>query len=298
MKYSREGFVDLRGFRTWYGVFEGHDDRKLPLLCVHGGPAIPHDYLLPLRRLADGGRTVIFYDQLGCGNSDRPTDPSLWQTQTFLDELDAVRGKLGLQVTHLYGHSCGGHLLIAYALRQPSGVASMTLASAFPGIDICIREQLRLVEEMEPGAREKAVLHTARGTLNDREFQDIQSRFLARHVTKLDPWPEELQRAFARMGSDVYAAMWGTGGQFSVNGAMQRQEYEERLTEIRTPTHVVHGRHDYIPPAIGEAIQRGIPGSRLAIMEESAHLPMHDEPDGYLALLEGFLEEVEHAGPM
>ena len=76
----------------------------------------------------------------------------------------------------------------------------MTLASAFPGIDICIREQLRLVEEMEPGAREKAVLHTARGTLNDREFQDIQSRFLARQVTKLDPWPEELKRAFARMG--------------------------------------------------------------------------------------------------
>ena len=36
--YSREGFVDFRGFRTWYGVFEGHDDRKLPLLCVHGGP--------------------------------------------------------------------------------------------------------------------------------------------------------------------------------------------------------------------------------------------------------------------
>jgi len=80
------------------------------------------------------------------------------------------------------------------------------------------------------------------------------------------------------MGSDVYAAMWGTGGQFSVNGAMRGQEFEVRLAEIRTPTHVVHGRHDYIPPAIGEAIQRGIPGSRLAIMEESAHLPMHDEP--------------------
>jgi len=74
---------------------------------------------------------------------------------------------------------------------------------------------------------------------------------------------------------------------------MRGQEFEVRLAEIRTPTHVVHGRDDYIPPAIGEAIQRGIPGSRLAIMEESAHLPMHDEPDAYLALLEGFLEEVE-----
>ena len=296
--YSREGFIEFRGSRTWYGIFDGNDADKLPVLCVHGGPAIPHDYMVSLRQLADRGRTVVFYDQLGCGNSDRPSDPSLWRTETFLDELDAVRTELGLTETHLYGHSCGAFLLIAYALTQPEGVASITLASGFPGIGMLIEEQLRLVEAMDPGARETAIRHTERGTVDDPEFQAIQSKFLARHVTKVWPWPEDLNRAFARMGSDVYAAMWGTGGQFKVNGTMQGLEYGDRLAEIDVPTLVVHGRDDYVPPRVGEALARGIPASRLAIMEKSAHLPMLDEPEAYLALLDGFLGEIEFArGP-
>lgn len=291
--YSRQGFIQFLGFRTWYGTFDGNDPDKLPLVCVHGGPAIPHDYMLDLRRLAEHGRTVIFYDQLGCGNSDRPSDPSLWQPETFLDELDTLRAELGLKASHLYGHSVGAFLLIAYALRQPQGVASMTLASGFPGMDILIQEQLRLVEEMEPGARATALRHSESGTTDDPEFQRIQTQFLARHVTKVTPWPEDLNRAFEKMGTEVYAAMWGTGGQFRVNGTMRGLEFEDRLAEIRIPTLVVHGRDDYIPPSIGEVLHREIPGSRLAIMEESAHLPLFDEPQTYLALLEGFLEEVE-----
>lgn len=289
--YSDEGFIDFRGFRTWYGIFRGGDHRKLPLLCLHGGPAIPHNYMLPLRRLAERGRTVIFYDQLGCGNSDRPSDPSLWQTETFLDELNAVRASLGLDRTHVYGHSWGGLLLIPYALQRPAGVAGMVLASAIPGIEVLIREQLRLVEEMEPGARKKAVRHTEMGTLEDPEFQAIQSRFLSRHMTKVDPWPVELNDAFSKMGSAVYAGMWGTGGQFAVNGAMRSLEFEDRLGEIRLPTLIVHGRDDYIPPPVGEMLQRGIPGSRLVVMEGSAHLPFFDEPEEYLSVLETFLVE-------
>src|SRR5215813_5959519 len=107
----REGFIPFRGYQTWYRIVGDREEAgKLPLLCLHGGPGTPHDYLEPLEALAETGRRVIFYDQLGCGNSDHPHDPSLWEIELFVEEVDAVRAALGLEAIHLLGQSWGGFL--------------------------------------------------------------------------------------------------------------------------------------------------------------------------------------------
>ena len=121
MATSTEGTVAFRGFRTWYRV-EGDlaaSGEKLPLLVLHGGPGFPHDYLEDLAALADDGRPVVFYDQLGCGKSDHPDDPGLWVMSTFVEEVGAVRAALGLDRIHLLGHSWGGWLALEYALGRP-----------------------------------------------------------------------------------------------------------------------------------------------------------------------------------
>ncbi|HQQ11949.1 MAG TPA: hypothetical protein PK855_02240, partial [Bacteroidales bacterium] len=64
----REGFVETEGGKVWYCI-EGAEKPNVPLIIVHGGPGASHDYLLNLGELANG-RPVVFYDQLGCGNSD------------------------------------------------------------------------------------------------------------------------------------------------------------------------------------------------------------------------------------
>ena len=95
-----EGFIPFRGFRTWYqihGDLDAVPPGKFPILMLHGGPGVPHDYLDSLAGFAATGRPVIFYDQLGCGNSDRPDDPDMWEVATFLDELGVVRQALGLE---------------------------------------------------------------------------------------------------------------------------------------------------------------------------------------------------------
>ena len=97
-----ERFVSFRGFRTWTGVAGSlADSRGLPLLCLHGGPGVPHDLLAPITRLAEQGRAVVVYDQLGCGRSDHPHDPALWSVALFVEELAAVRQALGLERIHL-----------------------------------------------------------------------------------------------------------------------------------------------------------------------------------------------------
>ena len=138
-----EGYIPFRGYRTFYRV-HGDLKRGVPLVLLHGGPGIPggsYDDLMS--RLADRW-PVVRYDQIGCGRSDRPNDPTLWRVRTFVDELTAVRDTLGLDRVHLLGHSWGGMLALEYLLTRPSGVRSLVLSSALCSTPFWVQEARRL----------------------------------------------------------------------------------------------------------------------------------------------------------
>src|SRR5436305_3268904 len=108
---SKEGFIPFRGHQIWYRIVgEGEAHGKLPLLTLHGGPGAAHDYLESLEAVAETGRRVIFYDQLGCGKSPAPSNPAMWTVDLYLQEIDVVRGALGLDRLHILGQSWGGML--------------------------------------------------------------------------------------------------------------------------------------------------------------------------------------------
>ncbi len=95
-----EGYIEVPGGKVWYRAVgpetpAGEQTSAIPLLCLHGGPGFTHYYLEPLEALAEH-RPVIFYDQLGCGRSDRPDDVTLWTVDRFVEELAQVRAALGL----------------------------------------------------------------------------------------------------------------------------------------------------------------------------------------------------------
>lgn len=123
------GFLPVEGGRVWYEVHGS--GARTPLLVLHGGPGIPHDYLANLALLGDE-RPVVFYDQLGCGQSDRPEDPALWTRERFARELAAVRAALGLEDVVLFGHSWGSMLAVDYLSgltgERPAGVRGAILA--------------------------------------------------------------------------------------------------------------------------------------------------------------------------
>src|SRR6185295_11111472 len=126
-----EGRIEVPGGRIWYRIVGS--GTKTPLLVLHGGPGMSSAYLSPLAALADE-RPVIFYDQLGAGRSDRPTDSTLWTVDRFVQEIPRIRQALGLREVHLYGHSWGTILAVEYLLTQPQGVRSVILSS--PAISI------------------------------------------------------------------------------------------------------------------------------------------------------------------
>ena len=178
-----EGYVQFQEYKTWYcivGDLANTLPGKFPVLMLHGGPGIPHDRLEPLKALAKTGRPVVFYDQLGCGNSDSPDNPSLWSLELFLDELATVRRSLVLDQIHLFGHSWGGMLAMEYALLQPDGILSLTLASSPANIPLWKTETKRLREELPPEVQETLLLHEAGGTTDDPAYSETMMFFYDR----------------------------------------------------------------------------------------------------------------------
>jgi proline-specific peptidase len=292
---TQQGSIPFRGYHTWYRIA---GDRvapgKVPLLCLHGGPGLPHDYLEPLEAVAETGRRVIFCDQLGCGNSDHPHDPSLWTVSLSVDELERIRDGLELDRVHLFGHSWGGMLAMEYALAQPPGVASLILADTPASIPQWIAEIDRLRAELPPDVQATLQKHEAAGTMGDPAYQEAIAVFHRRHACRLDPWPEPLNRSFAKVMQNPEVQMTMTGPDpFIVTGTLEDWDITERLGEIRLPALVVGGRYDVVTPALTGALHRAIAGSEWVILENSAHMPHFEEPERYLQVLTGFLDRVE-----
>ena len=292
---TQEGLVSFRGYNIWYRVAGDREaPGKLPLLCLHGGPGATHDYLEPLEAIAATGRRVILYDQLGNGKSDHPSDPSMWTVSLFVEELGAMRRALGLERVHILGQSWGGILAMEYALTQPAGLASLILADTLASMRQWNAEMNRLRAELPSEVQATLLQHEAAGTTEDPAYQEAMMAFYGRHVCRLDPWPDCLNRTLERVlqSPEVYGTMWGAS-EFHVTGTLKDWDIENRLGEIRLPTLVLGGRYDEATPAMAERVHRGIPGSEWVIFENSAHMPHLEETERYMQVLTKFLDRVE-----
>ncbi|MDX6474731.1 MAG: proline iminopeptidase [Gaiellaceae bacterium] len=263
----REGHVDWRAGQTWYGV--AGDGPQTPLLCLHGGPGSTHHYFAPLYELADE-RPVILYDQLGCGGS-RSDGEIDWSVAIFLEELDALRGALGLDRVHLLGTSWGGMLALEHVLARQDTVASLVLSSTLASAAEWTREVKRLRDAID--------------IADDEAANEVLE---SRHVFRGDPEREELRRMKASRGAAAYEAMWGPN-EWTVTGALQGWDVRARLAEIHVPTLVIRGGHDLSTPLVSRTLVQGIAGAREVVLDDSSHMPVLEETERYLGVLREFL---------
>ncbi len=271
-----EGYIEVPGGRVWYrSVGEG----GTPLLCLHGGPGFTHFYLEAIEALADR-RQVIFYDQLGCGNADRPDDLSLWTVDRFVEELAQVRASLGLDNLHLLGSSWGGMLAMQYALDRRPQLHSMILCGSPASMIRWAADCAELLAAQPEEVRRVIRQHEADRFTACPEYQAALLGFYREHVCRLDPWPVGLERSFAEAGYTVYNTMNGPS-EFTVTGTLKSWDIMDRLGEIDVPTLLVGGRYDECRPAHLAEMQSRIPGSQLEIIEDASHLCFAEQPEAF-----------------
>jgi proline-specific peptidase len=290
---AREGYVDFRGYRTWYRAVGDLDSAATPLLALHGGPGSTHNYFGPLEGLASE-RPVVLYDQIGCGNSDRPTDVE-WSVDVFRDEVAAVRHQLGLNRVHLLGTSWGGMLAQEHVLSGATGITSLVLSSTLANNALWNEEQLKLKAQLPAEIVEVLDRHEAAGTYDDPEYEEAMEVYFQRHFYRGPEPRPELEAMDKGRAPDVYRAMVGPN-EWTTTGALAGWDTRDRLHEIDVPTLVARGRYDMCTEPIAAELVEGIDGAREVVFEHSSHTPVLEESDRYLAVVRGFLRDVDASG--
>lgn len=292
--FAREGYASSGGHKTYFRVV-GKSCSHRPLLCIHGGPGMTHDYLDPLEEMATTGRQVVFYDQFGCGRSPAVDASTAWSIELFLEELAEVRRSAGLERCHILGHGWGGMLALEYALRQPVGLESLVLSSAVASVPHWRAETGRLVDALPAAVQASLRAHASAGTMHDAGYQRAANAYFRRHLCRMTSWPDCLQRslAAARVHPEARLALLGPS-ELEPAGLLADWDVVARLGEIALPTLVVSGRFDLAPPPIAAVLYQGIHSSEWVVFEHSANVPHLEETQRFLEVLDGFLSKVEN----
>ena len=295
---TTEGTVAFRDHQTWYRVtgdlVASAAAGKVPLVVLHGGPGVPHDYTLRIAGVADTGRAVVHYDQLGCGRSTHLPDAGadFWNVQLFLDELDNLLDGLGIRASYdILGQSWGGMLAAEHAVRRPAGLRALVIANSPASMELWLAEANRLRGELPTEVQDALLRNEQAGTTDSQEYLDAEKVFYDRHVCRVVPNPPEVVASFEALAQDptVYHTMNGPS-EFHVIGTMKDWTVIDRLDQVVAPTLLINGRYDEATPACVQPFADHIPDVRWEVFENSSHLPQVEEQERYLQVVGDFLD--------
>lgn len=285
--------IRLREGHTVVAYRYGPDPRNARdvLIGVNGGPGLPCNYLRDSHAvLAEDGRCAIFFDQLGCGASDRPKDASLWTLQRYVGELEQVRAHFGIGRFHLLGHSWGTWLGTEYSLTHSERVASYIAADGAVDIPHLVAELHRLRSALGDETVRMMVRREADGSIGHAEYQAAITLLNYRHVCRLDQWPASLQTSVGDWNMDPYCTMQGPN-EFTYTGNMKDWNRIPALGAIKCPCLVLCGEFDELTPACSRRIHDALPDSRLVVFRDCSHMPFFERPADYFPVVRSFLVE-------
>lgn len=286
---AHEGYINVKGGKVWYKIYGSGD--KTPLLLLHGGPGIPSYYLKPMADISKD-RPVIFFDQLGCGKSDRIIDTSLMTVQSYVDEVKQVVDSLQLKNYYLYGHSWGTMLGTEFYLQHPEGIKALILASPALDINKWIKDADSLLTTLPDSTQQIIQKNEQKQTYDDSGYQQAVQVYYQKYLARKQPWSADIDSAFSQAGENVYLHMDGPS-EFRVSGNLKAYNVTNQLHNIKVPTLFICGEFDEARPSTVRHFQSLVPNSQFAEIPAAAHLTMQDNSEGNNKVIEHFLDDLE-----
>jgi proline iminopeptidase len=291
-----EGFIDANGVLIYYKMF----GKGEPLVLLHGGPGASHDYFLPyLLPLARNNR-LIFIDERGSGRSQKLDNVSEYTVENMVEDVEFVRQSFELGKISILGHSCGGVIAEAYALKYQANLSHLILCSTFHSTTKMNEALKSIKEKMQPELRariEKMEKDGLYGHGLDFEKNRYTSEYMIAawgegyfpYLYQNHPDPNFDPIGNGIMSWDLYREMWGSHGEYVIDGNLKSVEYADQLSSIQVPTLITVGDNDECNPSLSKEMHDKIKGSELVILPKSGHMTFVDQPNMFISALSEFL---------
>ena len=285
-------------YRVWVKRIGNNPDLKV--LLLHGGPGMTHEYLEACDSyLPAAGVEYYYYDQLGCGFSDQPEEPALWDLDRYVDEVEQVRIALGLDAGNfvLYGQSWGGILAMEYALHHQQHLRALVISSMMSSVPAynAYAEQVLMPAMDQAALAEIKSLEAAGEFENPRYMELLTEQHYIHHVLRMPEasWPDPVQRSFTHVNPAIYVSMQGPSELgISADASLAHWDRSEELATIEVPTLVIGAEHDTMDPAHMRMMAGRLPAGRYLHCPDGSHLSMYDDQETYFAGLVEFLHDI------
>lgn len=283
-------------FRVWTKRVGTNPDLKV--LLLHGGPGASDELYECFDVWFPGaGIEYYYYDQLGSFRSDQPEEPSLWDLDRFVDEVEQVRVALGLDRGNfvLLGQSWGGLLAMEYAVHHQQhlkGLVISNMMSSAPAYNAYATDVLMPTMDQAVLAEIKQL--EADGATSDPRYEELLiEHHYVQHVCRMpvEEWPEPVMRTFAHLNQAVYVPMQGPS-ELGLSGSLETWDRSTDLAGIDVPTLVIGATHDTMDPAHMRWMAEQLPQGRYLHCPDGSHLAQFDDPQHYFPGLIDFLQSL------
>lgn len=282
-------------FKVWTKRIGNNPTTKL--LLLNGGPGMTHEYFECMESfLPAEGIEIIYYDQLGCGNSDNPNDTAYWDLDRYVEEVEQVRKALGLHKDNFYllGHSWGGLLGMQYALKYQSNMKGLIVSNMMSDVPAYGRyAQEVLAKQMDSAVVAEVRALEAKGDYaNPRYMELLLPHFYEKHVLRMPSaeWPEPMNRAFGKLNQSLYVTMQGPS-EFGVAGKLINWSVKDRLKELTIPVLVIGATHDTMDPEHMKWMAGAVQQGTFLLCDKGSHMCMYDDQETYMKGLIAFLQK-------
>jgi proline iminopeptidase len=283
-----EGFVSGAGARIYFKTL----GKGLPLLLLHGGPGADHSDFLPyLQPLARKYRLVLV-DERGSGRSERLADARGYTLENMVRDLEQLRAHLRLERWVVLGHSFGGILAQAYAVRHPRRVAGLILAGTASSARAINSDFKRIRHATSKSARLQLDKQERAGIFRpDGQYTPAYAALVARVLAPYMYAKKAPARLPPPLGMEVLREMWVRRSDFRVDGNLKGFDFSRQLTRVKAPSLVVIGDRDLVSVQSADASRAALPRATLAVLAECGHMMFVDQAALFNHVLEGFLHQ-------
>jgi proline iminopeptidase len=258
------------------------------LIVLHGGPGLSHDYFLPHLEVLSEEMKLVIFDQRGMGRSSVKLDSSTFSPDLLIEDIEALREKLGFTDFHLMGHSWGGVLAMQYAAAYPGSLKSLILCNSMP----------------------------ATPEFDELMFENFTRIFERQNMADLEPYQQKIDegsrdiKIFERyIQLHFRPSFYDTSDVNQLNINLSENYFEtQELLQYLTPTEepppllpalenlhipvlIIRGEIEAIPLESDQKLEQTLPNAELVNIPQAGHFPFIEKPEEFARIISGFIRQ-------